>query len=140
MTGSDQHTKHGADYSRTKGKAGMEGAQPLLLKRAEKLMGRASQPMQLTERDRQVVQLVACAGALRGDQIQTAYFSLRPDDSRCQRRLTLLVQQRFLDRLPRQANEPAIYVISRRSTPGRRLLAHQRVHLPSPKLGSLPIV
>ncbi len=138
MKESPQHTTHAMDYSRTKGKAGMEGAQPPLLKRAEKLMGQATHPMQLTERDRQVVQLVARAGALRGDQIQTAYFSLRPDDSRCQRRLTLLVQHRFLDRLPRQANEPAIYIISRRSRQGRRLLAHHRVPLPSPKLGPLP--
>ena len=91
MKESSPHTTHATNDNRTREKVVLEGAQPPLLKRAEQLMGQASQPTQVTERDRQVVQLVARAGALRGDQIQTADFSLRPAGSRCQRRLTLLV-------------------------------------------------
>ncbi len=80
----------------------------------------------LTNRDHQIVELVLRAQALRDDQIQLALFSLRTrlgDDSRCQRRLTLLVRHRYLDRLPRRsASEPAVYVLSQRSVEGNRML------------------
>ncbi len=78
--------------------------------------------MRLTQRDCQTVHLVLRLHALRDDQIQTALFSLRAS-SPCQRRLTRLVAHGYLDRLPRRyVNEPAVYVLSRRSITGNRLI------------------
>lgn len=78
--------------------------------------------MRLTERDERILELVWRTRALRDDQIQVALFSPGAR-SRCQLRLTLLVRNRYLDRLPRRlVNEPAVYVLSRRSVVGNRLL------------------
>ncbi len=84
---------------------------------------RASIPgLRLTERDCQIVELVFRTRALTGAQIQTALFSAGAA-SRCQLRLTKLVRNHYLDCLPRKAvNEPAIYVLSRKSVEGNRLL------------------
>jgi len=98
--------------------------------------------MRLTDRDRAIIELVARARALRDDQIQMALFSAN-STSRCQRRLTLLVRNRYLDRLPgRSVSEPAVYVLTRRSTAGNRFVRAQwgeiafRNHMT--KIGSLP--
>lgn len=83
---------------------------------------RASSSMRLTERDERILELVWRTRALRDDQVQVALFSPGAR-SRCQLRLTLLVRNRYLDRLPRRlVNEPAVYVLSRRSVVGNRLL------------------
>ncbi|TAK36762.1 MAG: hypothetical protein EPO21_01500 [Chloroflexota bacterium] len=82
----------------------------------------AAPPMLLTERDREIIELVFRARAMRADQIQTALFT-PGGSSRCQRRLTLLVRNRYLDHLPRTAvNAPAVYVLGQHSTAGNRLL------------------
>lgn len=81
-----------------------------------------STSMQLTARDARIVELVARAQALRDDQIQTALFTAG-GASRCQRRLTLLVRHHYLDVLPRATvNAPFVYVLSRKSVNGNRLL------------------
>ena len=82
----------------------------------------ASSSMRLTERDARVVELVLHTQALTQKQIQIAEFS-DGGDSRCQRRLTLLVQRTYLATLPRKTViEPAVYVLNRRSVEGNRLL------------------
>ena len=79
-------------------------------------------PMRLTDRDVAILNLVLRARALRDDQIQLALFS-PGNASGCQRRLTRLVGHRYLDRLPRRSViEPAVYLLTRRSTRGNRLL------------------
>ncbi len=84
--------------------------------------GDAHHSMRLTERDCRIVELVFRTQALRADQVQVALFT-PGGASRCQRRLTLLVRHRYLDRLPRETvNEPAVYVLSRRSVEGNRLV------------------
>lgn len=83
---------------------------------------RRSPSMRLTDRDCQIIDLILRARALYDRQIQTALFS-PGGASRCQRRLTLLYRYHFLDRLPQRAvNEPAVYLLSRRSLRGKRLL------------------
>ncbi len=78
--------------------------------------------MRLTERDKQMVLLVAEGGVLTAEQLQIgAHHSLR-HDSRCQARLTALVQQHYLAMLPRKATEKAIYVVNRKAYQGTRLL------------------
>src|SRR2546428_10855344 len=57
--------------------------------------------MRLTTRDIAIIELVASHRALRADQIHLALFS-RGAASRAQRRLTLLVRNHYLDRLPRR--------------------------------------
>lgn len=92
------------------------------LRPAERRRSPKSHSMRLTQRDRQIVDLVQRAKALREDQIRIALFS-EGAASRCQRRLTLLVRNHYLDRLPRKnVNEPAIYILSRRSIAGNRLM------------------
>jgi len=86
---------------------------------------RAKRPaIRLTDRHYATVELVAQARALRTDQIQTALYPLGPNSSSaCRRCLTKLLRHGYLDRLPRPSvNEPAIYVLSRRSVAGNRLL------------------
>ena len=91
---------------------------------AERTRGREadSKGLQLTPRDVALLGCVLWAKACTAEQLQMgAGYSLacrRP----CQRRLTLLVRHRYLDRLPRQVNEPAVYVLSRRSPAGNQLL------------------
>ncbi len=98
--------------------------------------------MQLTDRDVAIIELVARYRAVRADQVQLALFSPGAA-SRCQRRLTLLVRNHYLDRLPRrQVSDPAVYILSRRSTLGNRLVRARlgdelfRRHMT--KFGSLP--
>src|SRR4051812_20329453 len=80
--------------------------------------GLALNRIRLTERDVSIVELVFRCRALRADQIHTALFP-PGSDSRSQRRLTLLVRNRYLDRLPRQlVNEPSIYLLTRSSVAG----------------------
>ena len=84
--------------------------------------GHRTAAMRLTERDREIIELVGRCTALRARQIQTALFP-PGSDSRCQLRLQFLVRARYLDRRPRRlVNEPAIYMLSRRSVEGNRLL------------------
>ena len=60
--------------------------------------------------------------AITGEQIHMALFN-PASDSRCQRRRTLRVQDRYLDRLPRRSvNDPAVYEPSRASINGNRLM------------------
>ena len=74
------------------------------------------------ERDRQVVRWVYEAEATTREQVQRLLFS-SGGRSRCQERLSLLVQNRYLDRLEgRQPNQPDVYVVGRRSINGLRLL------------------
>src|SRR5438270_84771 len=76
----------------------------------------------LTLRDQQVIDDVFRARALRGDQIRVARFS-DGADSRCQLRLTWMVQEGWLSTLPRKlVTDPAVYVLSRRSIRGNRLM------------------
>ncbi len=78
--------------------------------------------MRLTERDCQIIDLICRTRALRDDQIQTALFG-PGGRSRCQLRLTLLVRNQYLDRLSRRAmTAPAVYVLSRRSIKGNRMM------------------
>lgn len=80
---------------------------------------------QLTDRDRQIVDLVFRYRAVRDDHVQVALFSPGAA-SRCQFRLTQLVRNGYLDRLPRRnVNEPAVYLLSRRSLAGNRLIREQ---------------
>ena len=78
--------------------------------------------LRLTRRDEQIVELVFRCRALRADQIQTALFT-PGNASGCQRRITLLQRNGYLDCLPRASvNEPAVYLLTRRSVKGNRLL------------------
>jgi hypothetical protein len=78
--------------------------------------------LRLTDRDVAIVDAVFRMRALTADQLATALFPLAPN-TRCQVRLRVLLAAHFLDRLPRQlVNEPAVYVLSRRSIAGNRLM------------------
>ena len=73
-------------------------------------------------RDYQIVDLLFHCRALTQSQIQIALFSLH-DPTSCARRLRTLVAERWIDRLPRRdANEPFVYLLSRRSTVGNHLM------------------
>lgn len=75
-----------------------------------------------TERDRQIVRWVGETGVATREQVQRLLFS-EGGRSRCQERLTLLVQHLYLDRLEgRRANGPDVYMLSRRCVNGHRLL------------------
>ncbi len=98
--------------------------------------------MRLTPRDVTIIELIARYRALVADHVRLALFSSGAA-SRAQRRLTLLVRNHYLDRLPRQSvNEPAVYLLSRRSYMGNRIIRAKfgdgifRRHMT--KLGSLP--
>jgi len=71
--------------------------------------------MRLTNRDRQLIQLISECRLLTAKQIQLALFPLK-HDSRCQLRLTLLKRHRYIDHLPnRLVNQPAVYLLSRKN-------------------------
>ena len=98
--------------------------------------------MRLTSRDIAILELVSRCRALRADHIQIALFT-PGGASRTQRRLTLLVRNHYLDRLPRRSvNEQAVYLLTRRSVQGNRIIratqgdAVFRRHMT--RLGSLP--
>ena len=78
--------------------------------------------MRLTERDKQMVLLVAAGGALTAEQLQIGANHSLLHDSRCQARLTALVQQHYLAMLPRKATDKAVYVVNRKAYQGIRLL------------------
>jgi hypothetical protein len=78
--------------------------------------------MQFTERDGQVVTDLLQIGPLRADHIQQLRFT-KGGASRCQRRLTLLYRNRYIDKLPDQpVNAPDTYFISRNCSKGMRYL------------------
>jgi len=78
--------------------------------------------MVLTERDKKIVAWVNTTGVTTRQQVQTLLFD-PGSRSRCQRRLTLLFRNRYLDRLARRgAAVPDVYCLSRRSMNGIRLL------------------
>jgi Replication-relaxation len=100
------------------------GSEPLAAAAVTCPPGRGD-PFRLTERDRQLIELVFQCRALCDDHVQVALFSPGAA-SRCQRRLTLLYQHRYLDRLPRRAvNDRAVYLLTRRSLAGNRLMREQ---------------
>ncbi len=81
-----------------------------------------AEPMALTERDRAIVRWVFANRLATREQVQRLFFGPAAR-SRCQRRLTLLYRNRYLDRLPgRAVNAPDVYYLSRRSVPGLELL------------------
>lgn len=81
-----------------------------------------SKRIRLTERDREIVRWVQLVGVTTREQVQKLFFG-HSGRSRCQERLTLLVRNKFLDRLAeRNVNAPAVYCLSRRSLNGLRLL------------------
>jgi len=81
--------------------------------------------MQLVERDGAVVRWIYDVHLATRQHVQEGFFS-EGGRSRCQRRLTLLYRNRYLDKLPDQpVNAPDIYYLSRRATNGLRLLRTQ---------------
>jgi hypothetical protein len=100
----------------------------LLLERGRSRTKR--QVMRETLRRHQIVDLVFRMWALRGDQIKAVLYT-KGGDSRCQRDLTLLVRNGWLDRLPRlSVNEPAVYLLTRRSAVGNRLMKERYGEVP----------
>ncbi|MBI2912842.1 MAG: replication-relaxation family protein [Chloroflexi bacterium] len=78
--------------------------------------------MVLTDRDREIVRWVAEVGVATREHVQAMFFG-PGGRSRCQHRLALLFQHRYLDRLPRRVpNAHDTYHLSRRSVNGLRLL------------------
>jgi hypothetical protein len=78
--------------------------------------------MELTDRDREIVRWVYAARLATREQVQRLFFAAG-SRSLCQRRLTLLWRNRYLDRLPvRSLIDPDVYYISRRATKGLKLL------------------
>ncbi len=78
--------------------------------------------MVLTGRDREIVGWVAAVGIATREHVQAMFFG-PGGRSRCQHRLMLLCQHRYLDRLPGRApNDPDSYRVSQRSVNGLRLL------------------
>lgn len=86
----------------------------------------------ITSRDEEIVRWVHSVGVTTREQVQKLFFG-RGGRSRCQHRLTLLYRERYLDRYPdRTRNSPDIYLISRRSVKGVRLLRAAGVSDPLP--------
>lgn len=80
------------------------------------------EPMAFVQRDLGIVDWVYTAQLASREQMQQLFFT-NGGRSRCQRRLTLLYRNRFIDKLPdRPVNTPDIYYISRQSVRGLRLL------------------
>ena len=78
--------------------------------------------MMLTARDQNIVRWINDVGVSTREQVQALFFG-RGSRSRCQRRLTLLFSNWYLDKLPRRrATLPDVYYLSRRCTNGLRLL------------------
>lgn len=102
-----------------------ERSGPLSLRSASVEIARHPRAIRrLNERRRATVRLVMDCGPLLAQQIQTALYPLGPTNrTACQRNLTALVRDRYLDTLPRERpTEPLIYVLSRRSVRGNRLM------------------
>ncbi len=81
-------------------------------------------PIRLTHRHMETIDLVFWARLLRADQLQIgAGYPLTPTaSSSCRRCLTHLTRHQYLDTLPRRVDEPAIYLLTRRSRLGNQLL------------------
>lgn len=83
---------------------------------------RKATKMIFMDRDGEVLADLLQIGPLRRDQIQELRFS-KGGASRCQRRLTLLWRNRYIDKLPDQpVNAPDVYFISRSCIKGIRYL------------------
>jgi len=76
----------------------------------------------LTERDKRIVRSVAEMKYLTCNQVCELYFASGAR-SNCQRRLTLLTEHRYVDKLPdRGQNEPDVYCVNRKATKAVKLL------------------
>ena len=79
--------------------------------------------LRLTRRDIELIELVGRGQALTAKQLQIGAGHPLTSHGRFQLRLAWLVAEQYLDTLPRQAvTEPTVYVLSRRSVAGNRLL------------------
>jgi hypothetical protein len=79
-------------------------------------------PMQVTARDEAIVRLVVELGFATKTQVADVLFG-STTSSNCQRRLTLLVRNGYLDKLPgRGASEPDVYRVTKRTTKGSLLI------------------
>lgn len=86
--------------------------------------------MLLTERDKEIVRWISTVGVSTRDQVQKLFFA-PGSRSRCQRRLTLLYRNRYLDRLAgRGPTTPDVYCLTRRCTNGIRLLRAGALDMP----------
>src|SRR5579871_3819722 len=106
-----------------RGPAGTDGkADQEKVRGAPRRVGPRAEPMRLTARDLAVVRWIYQAKLATREQIQALFFSVA-GRSRCQRRLTLLYRNRFIDKVPnRPLTASDVYYISRRATKGLRLL------------------
>ena len=76
----------------------------------------------LTERDYSIIRWIYEVRATTREQIQQMFFG-PGGRSRCQHRLMLLVENRYVDRLPRRsASNPDVFYLSRRAYKGLRVL------------------
>lgn len=76
----------------------------------------------LTERDCSIIRWIYEVRATTREQIQQVFFG-PGGRSRCQHRLMLLVENRYVDRLPRRsASDPDVFYLSRRAYKGLRVL------------------
>jgi hypothetical protein len=75
-----------------------------------------------TERDREIVKWIAEVQVAKREHVQAVFFG-PGGRARCQDRLKVLSENKYLDRLPRRApTDPFVYYVSRRSLKGLRLL------------------
>jgi hypothetical protein len=83
--------------------------------------------LQLRRRHHQLLDLLLFHRILTDTQLAIgANFPLNPNSHySCQRVLTKLYRHQYLDRLPRAPNEPVLYLYTRRSQPGLRLLTER---------------
>jgi hypothetical protein len=96
----------------------------------------------INDRDRRIVEGVSVMRLLTRDQVYVRDFETRVDSS-CQRSLTRLVRDRWLDTLPgRRPWEPAIYLLTRHSVRGneyiRTLHGEAEFRRRMYRLGSVP--
>jgi hypothetical protein len=108
----------------------------------ERSRGSYSRAKRLTERDCQIVELVGQSRALTVRQIQLGGEFPQHTDSRVQLRCQFLVQAGYLDTLPTcSVNEPAVYLLTRRSQAGLALLrerwGEQRLRAHLTRLGPI---
>jgi len=90
--------------------------------KARRVRSAGKRVMWLTSRDVEVVRWVYDARVTTREQIQRLFFTVG-GRTRCQHRLSLLLKHRYLDRLEsRPASTPDVYLVSRRSFRGVRLL------------------
>ncbi len=81
-----------------------------------------AEPMLLTERDQRIVHWIHGAELATREHVQQLFFR-HGSRSLCQRRLTLLYRNRYIEKLPNRAlSAPDVYRVSRHCTNGVRLL------------------